>query len=494
MSGMTVPTSTAPAKGRPVASEPTEDLGGGLSIRPSDIGDRVWRLFTSMRTALLLMLMLAAMGLVGSLVIQAPAGMDSDPQAYAAWLDSVRPKFGGWTGLLDMVGAFGIFASWWFKAVMVLLTTSILACSVNRFKGLWKTAIRPRTRMTAVFYDRAPHSERIEATETPDAALADVTRTFKSHHFRTVVERDGDEISVYADRFRWAPFGTLMAHTSLVMILVGALVGSFFGFRDTSFAAPIGTKVDVGNGTGLAVVARSFTDTYSTDNGAPSDYQSDLVVYSGDQQVASQVIRVNQPLRVGDVTFYQSFFGPAAAMQVKDASGAILYDEGVPLLWGSKDETERVGRFVLPAQDLQVFVVSAASGKVSTSVKPGQAQVEVYKTGSTTPIDIKVIDQGKPATIAGLEVTFAREHQFTGLIVARDPGVLIVWGGALLLVVGVCLVFFFPSRRIWARIVPAPAGAEVRVGATSRHDATFGPDFQKLVGEMQRSLVGTHTA
>ena len=72
--------------------------------------------------------------------------MASDPQAYAAWLDSIKPKYGGWTTPMDMLGAFNIFSSLWFKLIIGLLTTSILACSVNRFKGLWKTAVHPRTR------------------------------------------------------------------------------------------------------------------------------------------------------------------------------------------------------------------------------------------------------------------------------------------------------------------------------------------------------------
>lgn len=493
MSEMTVPTSTAPATGRQVASEPTEDFGGRMTISPSDIGDRLWRIFTSMRTALILMLMLAVLALVGTLVVQAPAGMASDPQAYAAWLDTIRPKYGGWTAPMDMFGAFNIFSSWWFKGIMVLLTTSILACSVNRFKGLWKTAIHPRTRMTPVFYDRAPHSARIETTEAPDAALTDVTRAFKSHHFRTVVQRDGDEISVYADRFRWAPFGTLMAHISLVTILVGALVGSFWGFKIAEFAVPVGSTVEVGNGSGLSVTATSFNDSYYA-NGAPSDYAADLVLFKDGKQVAAQTVRVNQPLEYGGVSFYQSFFGAATDVTVKDAGGNVVFDKGVPLLYSTDNGTRRIGQILLPEQGLTVLVVSAASGEVDQQIKPGQVQIEVYKTGTSIPIGTEIVSQGTSASIGGVDVTFARERQFTGLIVGSDPGVIFVFGGALLLVSGLFLVFFFPSRRIWTRIVPGPSGAEVRVGATSRHDATFGPDFQKLVGEMQRSLVGTRSA
>ena len=493
MSELTVPNSTAPVGGRTVVSEPTAETGGRMTIRPSDIGDRLWRIFTSMRTALILMLMLAVLALVGTLVVQAPAGMASDPQAYTAWLDTVRPKYGGWTTPMDMLGAFNIFSSWWFKGIIVLLTTSILACSVNRFKGLWKTAVHPRTRMTAVFYDRAPHSERIDATVATDAALTDVTKTFKSHHFRTVVERDGDEIAVYADRFRWAPFGTLAAHISLVMILVGALMGSFWGFKNAEFAVPVGSTVDVGNGTGLSVKATSFSDSYYA-SGAPSDYAADLVVYRDGQQVGAQTIRVNQPLEAGGVTFYQSFFGAATDVIVKDAGGAVLFDKGVPLLFSSNSGTDRIGQIVLPDKGLTVLVVAAASGEVDPAIKAGQVQFEVYKTGTSTPLGIQVVNQGSSASLGGVDVTFARERQFTGLIVSRDPGAIFVFGGAMLLVAGLFLVFFFPSRRIWTRIVPGPSGAEVRVGATSRHDATFGPDFQKIVSEMQRSLVGTHSA
>ena len=490
MSQLSVPTSTT-AKRRTVDPEPTEGTGGGLTIDVSEVGERLWRIFTSMRTALILMLGLAILGLIGTLLVQVPAGVQSDPQAYTAWLDTVRPKYGGWTTPMEMLQFFSIFSSVWFKGIIVLLTTSILACSVNRFRGLWKTAVRPRTRMTAVFFDRAPHSATIDVAVAADVAVTDVTRTFKSHHYRTVVERDGDEVSVYADRFRWAPFGTLMAHISLVLILVGALVGSTWGFKNTEFAVPVGSTVPVGNGTGLSVMAKSFNDSYYA-NGAPSDYVADLVLYKDGQQVAAQAVRVNEPLGYGDVTFYQAFFGAATDVSVKDASGATLYSQGVPLLYTADNGTRRVGQFLLPQQGLTVLVVSAASGEIDPAIKPGMVQLEVYKTGAGggQPIDTQIVSQGKPIQMAGLTFTFDRERQFTGLMVAKDPGVIFVFGGALLLVVGLFLVFFFPSRRIWTRIVPGPSGSEVRVGATTRHDATFGPDFQKIVGEMELSLAG----
>jgi cytochrome c biogenesis protein len=464
----------------------------GLEIRvalsPWDLLEHLWRIFTSMRTALLLILALAALALVGAILVQAPAGFSTDPQGYAAWLDGLRPKYGGWVPIIDRLGLFSVFQSIWFKAILVGLTTSILACSVNRFRGLWRTAVRPRTRMADTFFERAPQRAALDADTSHDASAEVARGVFGGYHFRTVVERDGDVVHLYADRNRWAPFGTLIAHLSLVLLLIGAMVGSAFGYRDSEFAAAVGSKVDVGGGTGLTLLARSFSDSYY-ENGAPSDYASDIVLYRGGVEVASKTIRVNEPLTYDGVTFYQSFFGPAAVMHVSDASGAEVYDRGVPLLWSSDDGTRRIGQFSLPDADLTVFVVGAASGLVDPDIKAGQMQLEIYRQGSQQPTAVEIVSQGKPTTIGDLQFTFQREQQFTGLIVARDPGVMFVWLGAFALVGGLFLVFLFPNRRIWAAVRRRPGGrSEVRLAATARHDATFGPEFQSLVDDMRLAL------
>jgi cytochrome c biogenesis protein len=470
--------------------EPGDDLDGGLAISPGDVGERLWHFFISMRTGLVLILALALLSLVGTMLVQAPEGLKSDPQAYATWLDSLRPKYGGWTGVLDTIGFFSIFGSVWFKGIMVLLMTSVLACSANRAPHLWKLTVHPRTNMGESFFEHAPLSMNAVVAVEPAAVVATVQAAFRGRHFRTIVDDQGDTIHLYADRFRWGPFVTVIAHLSLVLILIGALVGSSLGFRNTGLAVAVGSKVDVGHNTGLTVEAKSFSDSYYT-NGSPSDYASELVLYKNGQQIDAATIRVNQPLRAGDVTFYQSYYGAAAAMKVVDGTGAVVFDQGVPLEWGSTDGKHRVGQMTLPDAGLTAYVVGAASGEVDPLIKPGQMQLEVYKTGSeNTPIATQVVTQGQPVTIAGLAFTFVRERQFTGLIVARDPGALFVWLGAILLVGGIALVFFFPNRRAWALIRSGPDGTAVHVGAVVRHDVVFAADFERLSQEIQLSLDG----
>lgn len=464
------------------------DLEGGLPFSPSDALESLWRIFTSMRTALVLILGLALLALLGAILVQAPAGLTSDSQAYAAWLQTLQPKYGGWTGILDRLGLFSVFQSIWFRAIIVGLVTSILACSVNRFRGLWKTAVHPRVRMADRFFSVAPLQAQV-ATETGrETTLATVRDILGASHYRTVVESDGEIDYLYVDRFRWARFGSLVAHLSLVMILVGALTGSLFGYRNAEFAATVGTRVPVGGDTGLTLMATSFTDSYYA-NGQPSDYASNLVLYRGDTQVASKTIRVNDPLDYGGVMFYQSFFGPAAIMQVADATGTSVFDAGVPLLWASDDGTRRIGQFTLPSSGLVVYVVGVASGMVDPSIKAGQMQLEIYQTGAAQPSAIEVLSQGEPTTIGDFQYTFQREQQFTGLIVSRDPGAVFVWLGALALVIGLFLIFMFPKRRMWLTLRQLSAGgSELRLAATGREDATFAPEFGKLTDRIRFAL------
>src|SRR3990172_2135454 len=108
------------------------------------IFEALWDLLTSMRFSLFVILAMAALGLVGTLVIQAPVGVVSDATAKADWLAGVRPRFGGWTDVFDRLQFFSIFGSIWFRGLTAFLAISLLACMVQRAPGLWRGGAKPR--------------------------------------------------------------------------------------------------------------------------------------------------------------------------------------------------------------------------------------------------------------------------------------------------------------------------------------------------------------
>ena len=477
---------SAPASG-PI--DPLDVLEGNREKHtPTALGDRLWHFFISMRTGLGLMLGLGVLTLIGTLVKQAPAGIVESPAAYQTWLDSVRADYGGWTNVMNALGFFHMWTSWPFKILMILLTTSILACSINRAPRLWRHATNPRVHMGETFFAHATLREEVTAPVATDQAVQDVSAVLKAHRYRVLAAPDdaGGVRNLYAEKFRFGPFGTVISHVSFVIILLGAFLSATTGFKDAQFTATVGDRVEVGHDTGLAVELQSFQQAYYPD-GSPKDYASDLVLYKDGQEVQHETVRVNRPMKEAGVSFYQSFFGFSQVLKVADAQGAVLWDGGIPLMWQSNDGTHSIGEATIADQGLTVMVVAPASGEIDPNIKAGQVQVEVYKDGGAdTPIATQVLDQGQPAEVAGLTMTSERSAQFTGLIVARDRGALVVWLGSLGLVLGMFMVFFFPHRRIWIRIRPeSGATTHIHLASLLRKDVTFESRFRQLASDIE---------
>ncbi len=423
--------------------------------------------------------------LLGTLLQQVPDSVRLDPASYAAWLDQVRPRYGGWTDILALLGLFQVFSSWWFRGITVLLALSIIACTTHRLPQLIARATKPHLHVSDSLFDHARYRSRFAVPGDADATRTRVAEALRARGYR-VLDDPSDAGSLYADRFRWAPFGTSVAHTGFVVILIGVLVSSLFGFEEPGLPVTVGQRVAVGHDTGLVVEATSFSDTYYAD-GRPQDYSSDLVLYRGDRRVAAQTIRVNDPLRFDGVSFHQAYFGISAVLTVKDAAGATLFAGGVPLEYTSSDGLDAYGSVTVPGSGRVIYAAVAASGQTASRIKPGQALVEVYENAqASAPLATQLLDQGKPAAVAGDTLTFEREAPFTGLMIKRDPGAPWVWVGSFLTVVGMCLTMFLKHRRVWARVAPAASGATIALAAPERNDTVFERRFRALVNDLAR--------
>ena len=157
---------------RPLPPTPVQtEVAAGPSFmdRVDRVLEGLWHFLSSMRFALVLILALAALGVVGALVIQASPGIVADPQAKADWLNEIRPRFGGWTDIMDTLGLFNIFNSLIFRVLMAALTISLIACSIHRFPGMLedrdeaprgRRRLVLRARTAARGHRRPPHAGR----------------------------------------------------------------------------------------------------------------------------------------------------------------------------------------------------------------------------------------------------------------------------------------------------------------------------------------------
>lgn len=454
----------------------------------ADVIGRIWRFFTSVRLALVLILMIAAAVLAGTLIDQAPGSVIANPTAYDAWLERAEGKYGVWTNVFDALRLFNVFHTLWFRILIGLLTANIIVCSINRWKGIWTTAFRTRIRMGDAFFQHARFNASMTAQMPAAAAAERARRALSRARYRVVTQTDEGAVALYADRYRLSRFGTYLSHLSLVLILAGTVIGGLWGFHDDEFIIPEGTTRDVGRGTGLSVELVEFTDEYDV-QGPPKDFRSEIVIYKDGAEVKRGILRVNSPMGYDGVRFFQSFFGQTAVMDIKDDTGAVLFHDSVPLAWLTRDGSRPIGSFQLPEKNLAVYVIGPRTGETDPMVPAGEMRVEMYTQSSGTLATAENLTQGETKELAGLSVTFVRESRFTGLQVAKDPGVKLIWIAAALMIIGLAMMFYFPPKRVWAICKERPDGtADVRMATTAERDFSQAKDFKNLHERVRLAL------
>jgi len=455
-----------------------------------EVVGRIWRFFTSVRLALVLILILTAAVLVGTLLDQIPPSVLSDSSQHAQWLERARTKYGVWTNVFDFLGLFNIFHGLWFRVIIGLLTANIIVCTLNRWKGIWATVFPPRVRMSDTFFQHARYNATFTAPMTLPVAAERVKRSLRRSRYRVRIEGNDDSVAIYADRNRFSRFGTYLAHLSLVLILAGTVVGGMWGFSDSEFVVAEGATRALGLGTNISVGLEHFTDEYYLE-GPPKDFRSEIVIYEGGKEVKRGITRVNSPVKYKGIRFHQSFFGQSAVMEVKDEAGAELFSAAVPLAWETREGGRPVGSFDLQDQNMTVYVIGPRSGENDPLVPAGEMRVEVYKREGGTLIATDNLSQGTAKQVAGLDLTFARESRFTGLKVVKDPGTNIIWVASALMVVGLIMLFYFPHRRLWALVKRRDDGtAEVKVGMTAQRDMSLESEFDRLRQRVASALRG----
>lgn len=469
---------------------PVDGLDTEVQVAPTQLFHSIYAFFYNKRVGLLLILSASFLALLGVLFPQMSAETFRDEQARAAWVIQAQEDFGGWANVLDFLGLFHVFSSLPFLIVMGLLAVSILACTCHRIPLLTQAAFRPHTKVTAKFFEHARLHAAITSTKSAEESFNLVKADFAEHKFRVIVDERGPGLNAYHDKWHLAPFGTVIAHIAFVVIMAGFLVSSVTGFKDDAFTLTVGVPREVGHGTGVVAEAKSFTDSYYED-GTPKDYVTDLVLTQDGAEVARQEVRVNSPLIYQGVYYHQASFGVAGVIEVTDATGQVVFSNGVPLQWTTQDKMLSYGWTELSDLGLEVYVIGSASGATGTGIEPGQMRIEVYQIGSDEPLASELVDQGGSFETGGLKFTFQREAPYTGIMVKRDPGAPVVWIGCALLVIGTFSTMFLRHHRIWARVLSDEDGVRVLLASPDRKDPAFTRTFRALEARLASALSGS---
>lgn len=508
-----------------MTTEPIESTSGGegltsapaapgaAPLAPREFARWAWRQLTSMRTALILLFLLALAAVPGSVVPQESV----DALSAARW----REEHDTLTPIYDRLGLFSVYDSVWFSAIYILLMISLVGCILPRTKVYWK-ALRARPPAAPRNLTRLPEHRSFETDDDPEAVLARARQELRG--YRVVVgdpdlSVPGAERSLSAERGKLREAGNLLFHLSVLVVLLGFAGGSLFGYKGgvivvtgNSFANALSQYDDFSPGglfepDDLAPFDFTVTDfdvTFITEGRARGmahkfsaglDYRA-----TPDSEEKHTRIAVNHPLDVDGTKVYLIGHGYAPHLTVRDGSGQIAYSG--PVVFLPEDSTFRsfgvvkVPDAVGPDGPVQLgfegefyptYAFTDATGPFSAfpEAKNPALSMLVYQgdlgLDGGVPQSVYALDKddltpveksdGKPLridlmlnqTVAlpdGLgSVTFDGMSEFVKLQVSHSPGDWIALAGVVLALLGLLGSLFIRPRRVWVKVRRLPADA-----------------------------------
>jgi cytochrome c biogenesis protein len=486
---------------------------------------RSWRQLTSMRTALLLLFLLALAAVPGAFLPQ--RGLNPVAvQQYFADHPTLAP-------VLDRLSLFDVYAAPWFAAVYLLLFVSLVGCLVPRIRLHLKALRTPPPAAPAVF-GRLPSSDRWETEDSADDAL-DAARVVLRRGRWRVVRRDG---TLSAEKGYLRETGNLVFHVSLVALLVGIALGGLFGFQGTalvvegnSFASTVlsyddirpGRRFDADDLVPLGITLDDFTATYD-DEGRALAFAADVTYRedAGDPDAVSRThdLRVNHPLSVDGARLYLLGHGYAPHVRVVDAAGDIAFDAPVPCLPQNPQflsscvikvpdtsgeqlafegvftpttvQEPQTGRVtsVHPAPDLPGLTLVGYSGDLGLDAGVPQSVYQLEDRSRLEPLG-----DGRPQLLepaetwalpGGGSLEWVDTREWVTVQVTQDPGKQLALVASVTMIAGLLLSLFIRRRRVWVRAVPGPGRTVVEIGGLARTDAeSFSAEFTALTERLR---------
>ncbi len=446
----------------------------------------VWKFFSSVKLAIVLLILITLASVLGTLVPQGRPAAD-----YAA-------RYGGWAGLFQTLQLTRLYSSGWYLALLVLFALNLVVCTVVRFGAKWRKAFGPAPATDP----RALVSAKIKSQfrlSLPLAASGDRIRAaLRAARYRTADSGDANRAVLHARKRRLGYFGSDIVHLGLLVILAGGFT-SGLGGRRAEIGLLEGEAADVPNASFRVRLDKFETEYYP--KGGVKDWKSTLTVLENGAPVLTRVVEVNHPLTYRGVSFYQASYGwdwqrSSVELEVRKRADA-SFSKTVSLKLG---ERASVSDPDITAVSIRQFVpdfVRGEGGKVqSRSQEPRNpaAFVEAWKGEERVFagwIFAKFPDFGPGHQGGTSPLAFVlKRYQaapFSVLEAAKDPGVGLIWAGCLLVVAGLFLAFYWPPREITVVLEDSQGKVEVTAaGHAAKARETFASEFETMFEHVRR--------
>jgi cytochrome c biogenesis protein len=438
----------------------------------------VWRFFASVKLALITLILLAAISIIGTLIQQG--------QEFSYYVQEYGPNLARFFEVLDIPN---MYSSWWFLSLLGLFAINLVVCSFERLPDAWRLVVLDNLSVDSQQLGKMRFTHRMATSLPAPAAAEQMHRTMIDAGWRNPQRQERQEsILFFTQKGAWTRLGVYVVHLSILIIMIGAVTGTFFGYRAYVFLPEGRSSSDIflqetrePVPLGFELQCDRFNETFYP-NGMVKESRADLTIFDPDRPTPYQKsIIVNDPLSYRGLTFYLADTFPL--------------DEFYVVLANRTTGMEQA--FLVPPERDVDWPETNASFRIQELKKQEDGVVQqakiLFTADSTAEPSAVWIRNKETVTIrqSGQEITLScRQLYNTLLLVTKDPGVWIVYFGCILMIIGLAIIFFLSHRRIWVQITTdATLGSLILVsGACNKNQPAFERQFQQLIDRYKTLL------
>ena len=435
-----------------------------MSTKDRNFFTALWDFFCSLKLTITTLILLATTSIIGTVVQQ-----NLPTEEYLKVYGQTTYR------VLDALNFFDMYHSWWFLGLLSLFSVNLLACSIKRLPRVWKTVREPVLVPSDGLFRTFSNVEELvvpgSVADNQERVAAVVGKSFAKP---VITEGEDGKVHIFAQKGAYARFGAYVTHIGILIIFLGAILGVKWGFKayanivegqTVNKVWPLNSNTPIN--LDFAVRCDKFTVTFYDGTQRPKEFKSLLTILKDGKPVPGYIRRpviVNDPLTYKGITFYQASYGPAGNPEFNIRIK-------VRATGKTEDVTTRLGELVaLP--DGSHFKVSDFTQSFQ-NFGPA-ARIEVFPASGTqrTFVVLQTFPEFDAQRGGQYVFSLTDSHQllYTGLQVAKDPGVWVVWFGCFLLVFGSLTAFFLSHRRMWVTLQPVGNKTGIKLGATAHRN------------------------
>lgn len=442
--------------------------------------------FRSVKLAIFLLIIITLASIVGTLIPQ-----QRSPDEYIA-------RYGQLAGLFQKLQLTKLYQSSWFITLLFLISINIIVCTLTRLTPKLRRYFKPKIEK---------ETKRILALKTKDKfsknwglekSKEETKKGLLSHHYRLKESGGEGRFWLLARKKTLSWFGSDVVHLGLLVIIIGGIISGLGGFKQ-SLSLSEGQILPVPKADFQIRLDRFETEFYP--NGSVKDWKSTLTVIENAKPRLTKTIEVNHPLSHKGYVFYQSSYGwdwknPMVEILVKKKSDTSFLKK-VEVKLGKQVPLQDDNIIVSVKHFIPDFIINENNQVTTRSLEPNNPAAFIEGFREDEQIfsgwifaqfpDFDQIHSQKE-TDYRFELKNFQTSQYSVIQASKDPGTNMIWLGSALMMIGLILAFYWPSREIRMILEEKEGRTEVIAGGlAAKSQEAFQSEFEKIMSEIRRS-------